>query len=259
MAVIELNDIDDVVAPPSSMLAKVTKGKQSKPRRTVLYGVHGVGKSTFAADWPDAIFVPTEDGVSDLDVASFPLCSDLDSAWQAIIELGSGNHDYRTCVVDSADWLERLIWKKVCQKDGKKAITDFGYGSGYGKSAAIFSDVLSALNGCRSAGMHVVVLAHCEIKRFENPEGDSYDRYCPKLHRDTASLLQEWADEVLFTNYKVHVRKTDEGFNKDRGVGIGTGERIIYTSERPGYMAKNRLGLPHEVPLSFEAYKKFLS
>lgn len=242
-----------------SLLESVRRGPAPRPRRTVLYGVHGIGKSSWAAQWPGAVFVPTEDGISDLDVASFPLCRDMTDAYQAIIELGGGEHEFKTVVIDSADWMERLIWKKVCENDGKKAITDFPYGTGYGKSASIFSDVLGALNCCRDVGMSVVIIAHCEIKRFENPEGDSYDRYVPKLHRDTAALLQEWADEVLFACYKVNVRKTDEGgFSKERGVGLGTGERVVRTTERPAHLAKNRLGLPDEIPLSFDEYSKYL-
>ena len=241
-----------------SLLEEVSRGPKPKPRRTVLYGVHGIGKSTWAGKWPDAVFVPTEDGVSDLDVASFPLATELNTAYQAVIELGSGDHEFKTAVVDSADWLERLIWKKVCSNEGKKAITDFPYGTGYGKSAAIFADFLAALNCCRNCGMHVVIIAHCEIKRFENPEGDSYDRYVPKLHRDTAAMLQEWADEVLFACYKVNVRKSEEGFNRERGVGVGAGERVIRTTERPAHLAKNRLNLPDELTLDFDTYSQFL-
>lgn len=241
-----------------SLLATITKGPKPKPRRTVLYGVHGIGKSTWAAKWPGAVFVPTEDGIADLDVASFPLCLDLNAAYQAIVELGGGDHEFKTVVIDSADWLERLIWKRVCEKEGKKAITDFGYGAGYGKSTSVFADMLGALNCCRDVGMHVVLLAHSEVKRFENPEGDSFDRYVPKLHRDTAALMQEWADEVLFASYKVNVRKSDEGFNKERGVGVGAGERVIRTTERPAHLAKNRLNLPDELPLDFGIYEKHL-
>jgi len=242
-----------------SILEKINKGKQSRPRRTVLYGVHGIGKSTWAAQWPKAIFIPTEDGIGDLDVDSFPLCRDAITASQCVIELaGPEDHGYQTVVVDSADWLERLIWKRVCEQEGKDAITDFGYGTGYGKAATKFEGFLSGLNSCRSKGMHVVVLAHCEIKRFENPEGDSYDRYVPKLHRDTSAMLQEWADEVLFACYKVSVIKNDEGFNKERGVGLGSGERVIRTTERPAHLAKNRLNLPEEIPMNFAEYLPYL-
>lgn len=241
-----------------SLLESITTGKKFKPRRTVIYGVHGVGKSTWAAQWPEPVFIPTEDGIADLDVASFPICHDFTAAYSAAIELGGGDHDYKTVVVDSADWAERLIWQAICESEGKKAITDFGYGTGYGKAAGAFEKFLKALSACRSVGMHVVVIAHSEIKRFENPEGDSYDRYSPKLHRDTSALLQEWADEVLFANYKVMVRKTEEGFNRERGVGVGAGERVLYATEKPAHMAKNRLGLPDELPFDFSAYAQFL-
>ena len=244
------------------MLEKITKGRKVRPRRTVVYGVHGIGKSTFSSQWPEPIFIATEDGIADLDVSSFPLCTTLIEAYQAVIELGGGDHSFKTVVIDSADWLERLIWKQLCQKEGKKSIVDFGFGTGYGKAEAAMGDILTALNYCRDIGMHVIMIAHCDISTFKNPEGDSYDRYAPKLHKGTSSLIQEWADEVLFVNYRTHVRKTDiDGFNKDgRGVGVGAGERVIYTTERPGRLAKNRIvGLPEEIEMSFAAYSQYLA
>lgn len=241
-----------------SMLSSIRKGKQKRPRRTVCYGVHGIGKSTFASEWPNPIFVPTEDGCADLDVHSFPVCESLEEAWRAIIELGGEEeHGYKTVVLDTADWLEKLIWRSVCEKHDKKAITEFDYGKGYGFATEIFRKILNALDCCRNRGMHVVVLAHCEIVKFTEPELESYDRYCPKLHRDAASVLQEWADEVLFAGYKRFVRKEDLGFNKTRGIAAGS-ERVLFTRETPGHLAKNRLGLPPEMSLSFSEYSKFL-
>jgi len=240
-------------------LSKVTKGKQARPRRTVLYGTHGIGKSTWASEWPSAVFVQTEDGCGDLDVASFPLCTRLEDAWGAIMELGGEeSHEFKTVVIDSADWLEQLIWKTVCEKHGKKSITDFDYGKGYGEASSIFSKVLAALDCCRNRGLHVVILAHCEIVKFSDPQNESYDRYCPKLHKSVSSLLQEWADEVLFAQYKRYVRKEDLGFKKTRGIASGD-ERVIYTQESAGFLAKNRLGLPQELPMDFAAYEPFLT
>ena len=242
-----------------SYLEQVTRGKKVKPRRTVFYGPHGIGKTTFASEFPSAVFIPTEDGCDDLDVASFPLCRSLEDAWGAMVELGgSKDHGFKTVVVDSADWLEQLIWKTVCEKHGKKAITDFDYGKGYGESAAIFKKILTALDTCRAIGMHVVLLAHCEVVKFSDPQNESYDRYTPKLHKSVSSVMQEWADEVLFANYKRYVRKEDLGFNKSRGIAGGD-ERVIYTQESAGFLAKNRLGLPAEMPLDFAEYEPFLN
>lgn len=244
-----------------SFLDKVTRGKRTRPRRTVLYGTHGFGKSTWASKWPEPVFIPTEDGCGDLDVAAFPLCETLMDCWTPIMELATpeADHGFKTVVIDSADWLEQLIWKEVCKNADKKAITDFDYGKGYGSASKIFSSVLNALNACRDVGMHVVIIAHCEIKKFTEPGLESYDRYTPKMHKDVSALLQEWADEVLFGNYRRFVRQEDLGFKKTRGIAVGGDERVIYTQEGPGHLAKNRLGLPAEMSMDFEEYAKFLA
>ena len=57
---------------------------------------------------------------------------------------------------------------------------------------------------------------------------------------------------------KVHTKQTEEGFDKTRTRGIGTGDRIIRTTERPAHMAKNRMSLPEEMPLDFRAYAEHL-
>lgn len=241
-----------------SRLSTVTKGKQRRPRRTVVYGTHGIGKTTWASCWPEAVFVPTEDGCGDLDVSAFPLCETLEDAWGAIIELGGKEpHDFKTVVIDTADWLEQLIWKAVCEKHSKKAITEFDFGKGYGFATEILGKVLRALDCCRNTGMHVVILAHCDIRKFTEPGLESYDRYTPKLHKDAAAMLQEWADEVLFCGYKRFVRKEDLGFQRSRGIAVGD-ERVLFTRETPGHLAKNRLGLPPEMSLDFAEYEKFL-
>ncbi len=117
-------------------------------------------------------------------------------------------------------------------------------------------DGLTALRSER--GMTIVLLAHAKVERFENPETESFDRYAPRLHKTAAALVIEWCDEVLFANYKVFTKATDEGFNRTRVQGVGTGERVLRTSERPAHIAKSRLGLPDELPLDWEALAPYL-
>lgn len=236
----------------------IQRGKQKKPRRTVLYGCHGIGKSTWASQWPSAVFIPTEEGINDLEVDSFPLAKTLMEAWMPLIDLAEKEHDYKTVVIDSADWLERLIWSTVCEASGKKFITDFAYGKGYGEAAKRFENYLRDLEKCRARGMHIVIVAHAQVARFESPDTESYDRYTPKLHRDTSAMLQEWADEVLFATYEVFTAKSEEGFGRTRAIAVGDGRRILKTTEKPSHNAKNRLGLPDEMSLDFSEYVQFL-
>jgi hypothetical protein len=95
--------------------------------------------------------------------------------------------------------------------------------------------------------MNIVVIAHAEIKRFDPPDMEPYDRYQIKLHRHASALWQEWATMVLFCNYKTRTDKTDVGFKKEVVRGIGKGERVVLTEQRPAYLAKNHWGLPPEI------------
>lgn len=95
--------------------------------------------------------------------------------------------------------------------------------------------------------MQVVLIAHSEVRRYDSPETDPYDRYGIKLHKGAFALWQEWADMVLFCNYKTSIHTADVGFNKEIKRGEGAGERVVYTEERPAYLAKNRWGLPPEI------------
>lgn len=107
--------------------------------------------------------------------------------------------------------------------------------------------------------MTIILIAHARIERFENPETDTYDRYTPRLHRLASQLIMEWCDEVLFAAYRVHTKQTDAGFDRKRTQAIGTGERILRTTERPAHVAKNRLNLPAELPLDWDAYARFFT
>lgn len=238
---------------------KITRGKQKKPRRTVIYGVHGIGKSTWASQWPNPIFLPTEDGIGDLDVDSFPLAKTLEEAWRPVMWLGGpdSEHDYKTVVLDSADWLEWLIFDAIEKKYGKP-VAKIGYQEGYKEAADKFRAFLQALDCCRNRGMHCVITAHCEIVKFEPADGESYSRYAPKLDKRSAAVLQEWADEVLFACYETFTSKSEEGFNRKRTVAIGEGKRFLWTTERPSHNAKNRLGLPEQMSFNFSEYAPYL-
>jgi hypothetical protein len=242
-----------------TLLGQVENGKRHAPRRVMLYGVHGIGKSTWGAMSEKSIFIQTEDGLGEIDCAKFPLAEEYDQVVQALSELYSEDHPYRTVVIDTLDWLERLIWADVCQKRGVENIEDIGYAKGYTFALTQWREVLDGLQALRNErGMMVILIAHCKIEKFENPETDSYDRYAPRLHKHASAVVQEWCDEVLFATYNIHVKQIDEGFGRTRAQGIGGDERIVRTTERPAHVAKNRLNLPEELPLDYRAYAQFI-
>lgn len=233
-------------------LKSIKKNEAISAPRIMVYGVEGIGKSTFAAGAPNPIFILTEDGLGSLKVDHFPLASSFDDVMAAIASLYAEKHDFQTVALDSLDWLETMIWRDIETKYDAK---DLAYGKGAVIAADRWRDVLNGLNALRNdKGMAVVLIAHTTIKRFDSPETEPYDRFQPKLQDRSNALIREWCDAVLFANYKTIVKKSDVGFNKEVARGISTGERLLYTSERPAYMAKNRYGLPESIPLSWEAF-----
>ncbi|QDV53721.1 ATP-binding protein [Gimesia fumaroli] len=242
-----------------SLLNEIQTEKKILPRRILIYGTHGVGKSTFGAMAPNPIFIQTEEGLGDIDCHKFPLAEEYAQVTNAIGALSMEDHSYQSVVLDSADWLERLIWAEVCKDKQVNSIEDIGYAKGYAFALDYWRQVLEGLDVLRKhRGMHVILIAHAQIEKFQNPETEPYDRYSPRLHKHASAVVQEWCDEILFASYKVHTKQSDAGFNQKRTQGIGTGERTIRTVERPAHVAKNRLNLPDEMPLNWNEYAQFL-
>jgi len=243
----------------AKLLEQVQSGKTVEPRRVMLYGTQGIGKSTWGAQAPKPIFIQTEDGLGQVECDRFPMPGNFSVVIAALSELYSEKHPYRTVVVDTLDWLEALIWAEVCKRKGVENVEDIGYGKAYIFALTHWREVLDGLDALRNdRGMTVVLIAHSKIDRFENPETETYDRYTPRLHKHACAMVCEWSDEVLFATYRVHTKQTDEGFGRKKARGVGTGERIVWTTERPAHVAKNRLNLPDELPLDWAAYAQYL-
>lgn len=232
-------------------LKSIERGRSIRAPRIFLYSVEGLGKTTFASQAPNPIFLFTEEGLGTLDVARFPQIHGTAEALEAIATLYKEQHDYQTVVLDTADWLETAIWNEI---EAKYDAKDLAYGKGAVIAANKWSEILKGLNALRSErDMTVIVLGHTQIKRFDSPDTEPYDRYQPKLQDRASALIREWADAVFFGNYRVTVRKTDVGFKKEVSRGITTGERLMHTTEKPSHMAKNRWALPETLPLSWAA------
>ncbi len=245
-------------APPSRMtLATVTHGKVDKPPRVLLYGVEGVGKSSFGAAAPSPIFIASEEGANNLDVARFPKPENWSDVIDAVRALTVEGHDHRTLVVDTLDAIEPLCWRVVCEKatrSGKSAdsIEDLGYGKGYVAALDEWRVLLAALERLWSTkGMGIILIAHSLVKPFKNPEGDDFDRYQLKLHDKAGGLIKEWTDCNLFARFEIYANKKK---GELKAKGVGTGARIIHTQRTAAYDAKNRYDLPEQMPLDWQTF-----
>lgn len=242
-----------------SCLDRIRRGKEPRAPKLVLYGPEGIGKSSTGAAAPNSIFIQTEDGAGELDCSKFPLARIFEEVIAYLTDLLNESHDFQTVVIDSLDWLERLIWDDLCRQYHVTSVekVDGGYGRGYTHALTHWRQVLSLLDKLRDRGLIVLCLAHAKIERFEDPEASAYDRYVPRLNKHACGLVCEWADGVLFATRKIRVQTEDAGFNRKRGMafplGKDGGERVLRTVGGPACLAKNRFSLPEELPLSWDA------
>jgi hypothetical protein len=225
---------------------KIVRGVKASPVRAVIYGTEGIGKSTLAAQFPEPVILDTEDGTGRLDCARV-ICHDSLTLEGAMLDLAGDPQGFKTVVVDSADWAERQILEHLLKKSGKRSIEDFGFGKGYTMLAEACSRILGLADQLLAKGLHVVFVAHSTVKRTSPPdETDGYDRYELKLTRQTAPLFKEWADLLLFCNYKTKLVEGSDGRKK----ATNGKTRVMYAERAAAWDAKNRFGLPAEMPMA---------
>ena len=158
-------------------LASLKRSTTLSPPLILLHGVAGIGKTTVASKAEKPVFIPTEDGLGTLEVDHFPLAKSFSDVSEALVALYEEPHDFQTVVIDSADWLEPLIWKQVCAMNKWGSIEEPGYGKGYAAALDVWREYLEALNALRNdRDMTVIQIAHTDIKRFDSPVHEPYDR-----------------------------------------------------------------------------------
>lgn len=257
--------IDPTTTSIFSPLGGVISGRSKLPPRILLYGIEKIGKSTLGASAPKPIFLQTEDGLGQIDCDRFPLATNYEQVTNYLEALITQPHSYETLVVDSGDWLERIIHDRVCNDSNVKSIelAAGGYGKGYTAALTYWREVLDMLDACRDKGMIVMIICHAVVEKFDDPDSASYDRYSPKLHKKTSGpLITEWADAVLFATRKIRVAVEKEGAKKRATatpIGKSGGDRYLRCVGSPSCVAGNRFNMPDEIPLSWSDLEAAMS
>ncbi|HEM3683579.1 TPA: ATP-binding protein [Streptococcus suis] len=232
---------------------QITKGKRARAQRVVIYGPEGIGKSSLAAQFPNPLFIDTEGSTDNMDVAR----ADKPTSWTMLMNhiafVKANPTICQTLVIDTIDWAEALALQYICAQHGKSGIEDFGWGAGYTYLIEEIGRLLDRLQELVELGINVVLTAHAQVKKFTKPdELGGYDRYELKLSNkktetNVSAKVKEWADMVLFLNYKTYII-TDDKTKKQKAQG---GQRVMQTTHSPSWDAKNRHNLPEELPMDF--------
>lgn len=230
----------------NDILSRIKHGSNTA-NRYLLAGPEGIGKSTFGSKAPEPLFICAEDGLRGLEHVPRISPANIDELNALLLAL-LGACKFKTIVVDTTDWMERMIYASICARDGKTNVEDYGYGKGYVVAENELTAILQKLDAIRlKHDVNIILLSHVQIRTFNDPRGESWDRYEMKGNKKLTGLLREWPDACLFAVYEVFKTKKD-GHEKTIG-----GERVIHTQWSPAWDAKNRLNLPESLPLEWDA------
>jgi hypothetical protein len=231
----------------------------AKPPRIALYGPPGIGKTTFAAGAPNPIFILTEDGLGDLEVSHFPVCTTFEEVLECLATLGKEEHDFKTVVIDSLDALELMVWAATCKRLGVPSIETPGYGKGYIEAQNEWRTLFTYITALRDEkGLTSILIAHSAYIHVEDPEHPAYDTNALKLNKRAAAMTTEYCDAVGFASLKMFTKIDETASKEKRARAIGTQERVLRMSVSPSYTAKNRYHMPEIIPLSWEEFEKCL-
>ncbi len=239
---------------PRMTLASITTAAKHQSYRLLIHGIEKGGKTTLAQGAPGAVFVCPEDGLppelSRTPHFPAPESGEWTAAdvFDAVRALAADKHDYNTLVLDTADWIEPLIWRDLCARNGWTTLEDAGFGKGYVAALDEWRKLLAELEQLRRVrDMNIIILAHSWVRPFKDPESDGWDRYELKLHKAAAGLLKEWVDAVLFLKHDVVTVKDDPKKKNARSRGVATGERVLHTAYSGAFDAGNRYNLPEQI------------
>lgn len=241
------------------MNMEITTGIIGGAKKVLIYGPEGIGKTTFASKFPEPLFIDTEGSTKELNVCRLPVPSSWSMIKEEVRYVAQHPDICKTLAIDTADWAERMAIQAVLDEHNKNGIEDFGYGNGYRYVYEKFGELLNLLNDVIAANINVVLTAHAALRKFEQPdELGSYDRYTMKLidspKTSISAAVKEWADMVLFANYKTIV-VTDSKTKKTKAQG---GSRVMYTTHHSCWDAKNRYSLPDELPFQYDEIRSVI-
>lgn len=206
-----------------------------------MYGGVKLGKSSFWAQAPDAIFLATEPGLKGLSVFKVDI-NDWPTFLKVVAEILTGRHPFRTVVIDIIDNLYRMCADHVCGRLQVEHEGDLEFGKGF---EAVSREFNRALNALALSQYGLVMIGHADEKEVKR-KGEKQQVAVPRLPKGARKVVLGLADLVLF----VEVKREEQGGNV-------THRHVIRTKPRQRYEAGDRTGrLPETIDLNYAAFVK---
>ncbi len=239
---------------PNMKVSITPKQTRKRPQRTTVHGEPGIGKTTFAANAPDVVFLCTESGADNVNVSHLHYDGHDPRTYDEVLAALEGvptDGSVKNVCIDTIDGLEGIIHAHI-KTTTNKPVGEHGYGKGYDKALDLMRGVLASLERLRDRGIGTILLAHSTIENFANPEGADFSYVTIKAHKKISGLIVEWSDAVFYARREQRAYTNDSG----KTIGVGSSKRELCTEKTPTFVAKNRLRLPPKMPLSWADYQQ---
>ena len=227
---------------------EILTGKNlAKPYRLLIYGSPGVGKSTLANTAKKPIFLDVEDGISQIDTHKTNQIKSIKDLSDAITWLINNTGEYSTVVIDTIDAFDAVIANELCTNNSKQSLSDFSYGQGYDLLNQKWRKIINGLDMLIAKGYNIILLAHHQIKRFEDPTSEGWDKILLRMHAKPAASLMGWVDSMWYYDFEKVFSSAKSGEKKKV---LATGSRILHTRNKAAFDGKCRYGTPEKIEVN---------
>ena len=227
MANIDIFNIEPLV------ISRDLKGKY-----IAIYGREKVGKTTFGARLPRALFCNFEVGtnfLSGVKAQNISKWSDFKLVLRQL-EQPRGREFFDTVVIDTVGQAYTLCEEFICAQAGVQKLGDIPYGAGYASCKKEFE---AALRKITMLGYGICCICHSEVKKEAGPNDTVVEVVSPAMPSRAADVVNRLVDIIAYI---------DVSYDEQ-----GNAVRNFITRRTPTIMAGNRLPyLDPVIPFSYE-------
>lgn len=216
-----------------SVISRDLKGKY-----IAIYGREKVGKTTFGAHLPRALFCNFEVGtnfLSGVRAQNVSKWSDFKLILRQL-EQPKAHEIYDTVVIDTVSQAYTLCEEFICAQAGVQKLGDIPYGAGYASCKKEFE---SALRKITMLGYGICCICHSEIKKESGPNDTTVEVVSPAMPARAADVVNRLVDIIAYIDVSYDEK--------------GNAIRNFITRRTPTVMAGSRLPyLDAVIPFSYD-------
>jgi hypothetical protein len=203
---------------------------------TLVYGRPGIGKTTFATSFPDAILLSCERVSKGISCYDFNADGGGVHRWEifrkAVELLETDRSRFATVVIDTIDaaYAQAMIY--ACKKMGIDHPHDGAYGKGWD---AVKAEFVGTMDRLWATGRGIVFTSHAKEVDVKSHSGEEYTRIQPTMSGQAYAFIKAKTDFVFYAEYL-----------KD---AAGNPVRVLITGGDDVVDAKSAGELPRFLPL----------